>query len=93
MRGSAFPRSARKNGTPKKKGTTLPKAKNRQLRKSYKCDLRGAKMADAKLAAADLRSSNIDGARIGIKELQGAIVNIEQAVSIARALGVDVRLE
>jgi uncharacterized protein YjbI with pentapeptide repeats len=58
-----------------------------------KCDLRGAKMADAKLAGADLRSSNIDAARVGIKELQGAIVNIEQAVSIARALGVDVRLD
>jgi len=34
-----------------------------------------------------------DGARIGIKELQGAIVSIEQAVDIARTLGVDVRLE
>jgi uncharacterized protein YjbI with pentapeptide repeats len=58
-----------------------------------KCDLRGAKMADAKLIGADLRSSNIDGARVGIKELQGAIVTMEQAVSIARVLGVDVRLE
>ncbi|MEP7189064.1 MAG: pentapeptide repeat-containing protein [Roseiflexaceae bacterium] len=58
-----------------------------------KCDLRGAKMADAKLVGTDLRSSNIDGARVGIKELQGAIVNLEQAVSIARVLGVDVRLD
>jgi len=58
-----------------------------------RCDLRGAKMADAKLIGADLRSSNIDGARAGIKELQGAIVSIEQAVSIARVLGVDVRLD
>ena len=58
-----------------------------------KCDLRGAKMADAKLAGADLRSSQLDGARLGIKELQGAIVSIEQAVGIARTLGVDVRLE
>jgi uncharacterized protein YjbI with pentapeptide repeats len=58
-----------------------------------KCDLRGAKMADAKLAGADLRSSNIEGARAGIKELQGAIVNREQAISIARMLGVDVRMD
>jgi uncharacterized protein YjbI with pentapeptide repeats len=58
-----------------------------------KCDLRGAKMADAKLVGADLRSSQLEGARLGIKELQGAIVSIEQAVGIARTLGVDVRLE
>ena len=58
-----------------------------------KCDLRGAKLADAKLIGADLRSSNIDGARVGIKELQGAIVSMEQAVSLARSLGVDVRLD
>ena len=58
-----------------------------------KCDLRGAKMADAKLVGADLRSSQLDGARLGIKELQGAIVSMEQAVGIARTLGVDVRLE
>ena len=50
-------------------------------------------MADAKLAGADLRSSNIEGARAGIKELQGAIVNMEQAISIARMLGVDVRMD
>ncbi len=58
-----------------------------------KCDLRGARMVDAKLVGADLRSSQIDGARAGIKELQGAIVNAEQAISIARMLGVDVRLD
>jgi len=50
-------------------------------------------MADAKLVGADLRSSQLDRARIGIKELQGAIVSMDQAVSIARVLGVDVRLE
>jgi uncharacterized protein YjbI with pentapeptide repeats len=58
-----------------------------------KCDLRGASLAGAKLAGADLRSSQIDGARAGIKELEGAIVNAEQAISIARMLGVDVRLD
>jgi len=58
-----------------------------------KCDLRGARLAGAKLAGADLRSSQIDGASAGIKELQGAIVNAEQAIGIARMLGVDVRLD
>jgi uncharacterized protein YjbI with pentapeptide repeats len=58
-----------------------------------KCDLRGASLAGAKLVGADLRSSQIDSARAGIKELQGAIVNAEQAISIARLLGVDVRLD
>ena len=58
-----------------------------------KCDLRGARLVGAKLVGADLRTSQIDGARAGIKELQGAIVNAEQAISIARLLGVDVRLD
>lgn len=58
-----------------------------------KCDLRGAKLSDAKLVGADLRSSQLEGARLGIKELQGAIVSMEQAVGIARTLGVDVRME
>jgi uncharacterized protein YjbI with pentapeptide repeats len=58
-----------------------------------KCDLRGAHFADAKLAGVDLRTSEIDGARAGLKELQGAIVNPAQAITVARALGVDVRME
>jgi uncharacterized protein YjbI with pentapeptide repeats len=58
-----------------------------------KCDLSGAHLAGAKLVGADLRNSRIDGARVGIKDLQGAIINTEQAISIARMLGVDVRLE
>lgn len=58
-----------------------------------KCDLRGANFVDAKLHGADLRSSQIDGARLGAKEIQGLIVNTEQAISIARLLGADVRLD
>jgi uncharacterized protein YjbI with pentapeptide repeats len=56
-----------------------------------KCDLRGASFSDAKLVGADLRGSNIDGVRAGVKELQGAIVDPEQAIHIARLLGVEVR--
>jgi hypothetical protein len=31
--------------------------------------------------------------RLGLKELQGAIVDVEQAISIARLLGVVVKLD
>ena len=53
-----------------------------------KCDLSNAKLSDAKLAGADLRGSKIEGVRLGLKELQGAIVDMEQAIAIARMLGV-----
>jgi uncharacterized protein YjbI with pentapeptide repeats len=58
-----------------------------------KCDLSNAKMADAKLLGADLRGSTIEGVRLGLKELQGVIVDMEQAISIARLLGVVVKME
>jgi uncharacterized protein YjbI with pentapeptide repeats len=58
-----------------------------------KCDLSNAKMADAKLAGADFRGSKIEGVRLGLKELQGAIVDVEQAIGIARMLGVVVKLD
>jgi uncharacterized protein YjbI with pentapeptide repeats len=58
-----------------------------------KCDLSNAKMSDAKLAGADFRGSKIEGVRLGLKELQGAIVDMEQAITIARLLGVAVKLD
>ena len=58
-----------------------------------KCDLSNAKLSDAKLVGADLRGSKIEGVRLGIKELQGAIVDVEQAIAIARMLGVVVKLD
>ncbi len=58
-----------------------------------KCDLSNAKMSDAKLAGADLRGSKIEGVRLGLKELQGAIVDMEQAIAIARLLGVVVTMD
>jgi len=58
-----------------------------------KCDLSNAKMSDAKLVGADFRGSTIEGVRLGLKELQGAIVDVEQAISIARLLGVVVKLD
>jgi uncharacterized protein YjbI with pentapeptide repeats len=56
-----------------------------------KCDLSNAKLSDAKLVGADLRGSKIEGVRLGVKELQGAIVDMEQAIAIARLLGVVVK--
>lgn len=58
-----------------------------------KCDLSGAKMSDAKLEGADLRGSKIDGVWLGLKELQGAIVDLDQMISIARLLGIVVQLD
>jgi uncharacterized protein YjbI with pentapeptide repeats len=58
-----------------------------------KCDLSNAKLSDAKLAGADLRGSKIEGVRLGLKELQGAIVDMEQAIAIARLLGVVVKID
>jgi uncharacterized protein YjbI with pentapeptide repeats len=58
-----------------------------------KCDLSNAKLSDAKLAGADLRGSKIEGVRLGLKELQGAIVDMEQAIAIARLLGVVVKMD
>ncbi|HEX5691321.1 MAG TPA: pentapeptide repeat-containing protein [Roseiflexaceae bacterium] len=58
-----------------------------------KCDLSNAKFSDAKLVDADLRGSKIEGVWLGVKELQGAIVDVEQAIAIARLLGVVVKLD
>ena len=58
-----------------------------------KCDLSNAKLSDAKLAGADLRGSKIEGIRLGLKEIQGAIVDMDQAITIARLLGVVVKLD
>jgi uncharacterized protein YjbI with pentapeptide repeats len=58
-----------------------------------KCDLSNAKLSDAKLVGADFRGSKIEGVRLGIKELQGAIVDMEQAIAIARMLGVVVKMD
>jgi uncharacterized protein YjbI with pentapeptide repeats len=58
-----------------------------------KCDLSNAKFSEARLLDADLRGSKIEGVWLGVKELQGAIVDVEQAIAIARLLGVVVKME
>ncbi len=55
------------------------------------CNLRKADLRGAKLAGADLRTSIIDGMQVGIKELQGAIIDPLQAVQVVSLLGLVVK--
>ena len=55
------------------------------------CNLSRADMSKAKLNGVDLRSSEIEGLRIGAQEIQGAIINPTQAVALVQALGVIVK--
>jgi len=57
------------------------------------CDLSNADLRNAKLKGADLRGSTITGVRVGIKDLQGAIVTASQAIQLAGLLGVIVQEE
>ena len=50
-------------------------------------------LRDADFQRADLRGSKIEGVRLGIKELQGLILDVEQAIAIARMLGAVVKLD
>ena len=44
-----------------------------------------------RLAGVDFHDSVIDGVRVGAREIVGAVVNREQAIALARALGLAVR--
>ena len=55
------------------------------------CDLSGADLRNAKLKDTDFRSSTIDGLKIGIKELQGAIIAPLQAIQVVSLLGILVK--
>lgn len=57
------------------------------------CDLSKADLRGAKLAGADLRGSKLEGLKVGIKELQGAIIEPGQAVHIVGLLGIEVKWE
>jgi hypothetical protein len=48
-------------------------------------------MSGAILDGVDLRGSNIEGMRVGAKELRGAIVDPVQAVELVRILGIVVK--
>ncbi len=55
-----------------------------------RCNLSSADFSSAKLVGADLRGCKIDGIRIGPRELQGATIDMTQAVSFVRGLGIKV---
>jgi uncharacterized protein YjbI with pentapeptide repeats len=55
------------------------------------CDLSLANFADAILSGADVSSSDIQGIRIGHREAQGLVVSREQAVAVAKLLGLIVK--
>jgi uncharacterized protein YjbI with pentapeptide repeats len=57
------------------------------------CDLSQADLRNTKLKAADLRGATINGVRVGIKDLQGAIVTSSQAIYLAGLLGLTVQEE
>lgn len=57
------------------------------------CDLRQADFQGAKMLGTDLRGSQLEGLRVGIMELQGAIIEPSQAVHLAGLLGIVVKAE
>jgi uncharacterized protein YjbI with pentapeptide repeats len=58
-----------------------------------RCDLTDASFQGANLTGADLRGSTLDGARIGIKEMRGMIVDLHQAAVLVQMLGGIVKLD
>lgn len=55
------------------------------------CDLTQADFRGASLRGADLRGSTLDSIQLGIKELQGVIIDSGQAVQLAMLLGMIVK--
>jgi uncharacterized protein YjbI with pentapeptide repeats len=55
------------------------------------CDLGQADLREAQLSGADLRRSNLNGMQVGLRELQGAIIDSTQAIYIASLAGVVIR--
>jgi uncharacterized protein YjbI with pentapeptide repeats len=54
-------------------------------------DLSGASLHGASLGGCNLRGSDLAGLDPTVTDLRGAIVTWEQAIVVARALGLDVR--
>jgi len=54
------------------------------------CNLREAQMSFAKLDGVDFRGSAIEGLRVGIESLRGAIVGLSQAAYLAGLMGLKV---
>jgi uncharacterized protein YjbI with pentapeptide repeats len=58
-----------------------------------RCDLTEANLQGANLTGTDFRGSVLDGLRVGVKELRGAIVDFQQAAVLVQLLGVIVKLD
>ncbi len=58
-----------------------------------RCNLSRAQFSHTKLKGADLRTSQLEGLRVGPDELPGAIVDHFQAAYLASLLGLDIRDE
>ncbi|MBO0782512.1 MAG: pentapeptide repeat-containing protein, partial [Ktedonobacteraceae bacterium] len=56
------------------------------------CNLTGVELSGATLSNVDLRSSKIDNMRAGPRELQGAIIEPQQALAFVRGMGIEVKL-
>lgn len=56
-----------------------------------RCDLGAAEMSQAKLIGTDFRTSNIEGPKVGVKEVEGAIVDHFQAAYLSSLLGLVVK--
>lgn len=54
------------------------------------CNLKHVEMSGAKLAGVDLRSSQLDGMHVGLKELKGATINPPQAIALVQSQGIKV---
>jgi len=55
-----------------------------------RCDLQQADFTGTRLTGIDLRSSKIDGVRVGPRELKGALIDPMQALAFVRAMGINV---
>ena len=55
------------------------------------CRLHNVEMTKAKLAGTDLRGSALDGMRLEAADVQGAIVDMSQALVLAPLLGIEIR--
>jgi uncharacterized protein YjbI with pentapeptide repeats len=54
------------------------------------CVLRGAELTGTRFKDIDLTTCDIEGARLGVPELQGARLNLRQAVALVEAMGITV---
>ena len=55
------------------------------------CRLHNVEMTKAKLVGTDLRGSSLDGMRLEAADVQGAIVDMAQALVLAPLLGIEIR--